>query len=195
MDATNDQNVNDFGGRFLQQFNSVSFADVLPKINNLIQTSISDNFQAGGRFGNDNQFGGGSNKWIVSKRAKQQSGMTLQDRGSLAKSIRVSSYSQNGRIVVTIGSNLKYAAHQHFGSKEGGFKHPGGTSFVIRKSKGVTKAKFVTNKYAAAHPEKIRGITKAHQIILPARPYLVLQNRDLEDIGNLIINQFFKIFR
>lgn len=194
MDSNNEQNLRDFASQIINKISKMSYADLLPKINQVVQSSISDNFQSEGRYGNENIFGGGSRKWERSKRAVRKSGQTLSDKGQLAASIRVKSHSHTGKIRIEIGSNKPYAAHHHFGSRTGGFKHPGGTSYVIRKVKGVTKAKFVSNKYAAAHPEKIKGITKPHQITLPARPFLVLQNQDLFDIARLILKHIKKNF-
>jgi len=195
MADNNEQNLREFQRALKDKFQRANFQFLLPRINNIIQSSISDNLQKGGRYGKDNIFGGGSLKWKPSKRAISQGGQTLQDTGQLAASIRVKSFFRNGKIYVTIGSNKSYAAHQHFGSKASGFKHPGGTKYTIRKVKGVTKAVFVSNKYAASHPEKIRGITKPHKINIPARPYLVLQNRDIDDIRNLIYKNYNKIFK
>lgn len=193
MDAQNEYEIAQFAASLTQKLQNMNLTAVIPKVEEIIRNSISLNFQQNGRYGQDNIFGGGSLKWKPSKRAIKQSGQTLSDRGTLFKSIQIRGSFEAGKLIVRVGSNLVYAAHQHFGSKPGGFKHPGGTPYRIYKAKGVTRVRYVKKSYAASNPEKIAGFTKPHRIALPARPFLVLQNRDLEDIGKLILDTISKL--
>jgi len=182
----NNSNFDAFAKQIKSVFQTIDYTPFLNNVRQAIDTSIQRNFQVGGRYGNDNQFGGGSQKWKVSKGATKRQGQTLRKSGQLATSIRVNVTQQNGRIIAVVGSNKKYAAHQHFGSIPGGFMHPGGTPYVLRKKNGVVKAKFVKKSYAAQNPNKIAGITRPHKIYIPPRPYLVLQNEDIKLIGDML---------
>lgn len=174
----------------ISKFKSISYASLSPQIRELLITSINYNFQVGGRYGNDNPFGGGNQKWKKSKRAMQQSGMTLQDTGQMAASIRVKVKFEGNKLIIQMGSNKKYAAHQHFGSKKGGFIHPGGTPFTIRDGKAV----FVKKSWASKNQNKVKGHTKKHKIELPARPFLVIQNEDLKNIRDMIAKKIISRF-
>ena len=54
----------DFGRRLLLLVRDPAlFAAALPDIEQVIRTSIEENFRVGGRYGNDNPWGGGSQRW------------------------------------------------------------------------------------------------------------------------------------
>ena len=84
-------------------------------------------------------------------------GGVLQLSGALRARIAASS-DQNS---ASIGSNMPYAAIQHFG---GTIKHPGGT----RYQKGNRLANFTKNSFTGP----TSGVTGAHDIKIEARPYL-----------------------
>lgn len=84
-------------------------------------------------------------------------GGVLQLSGALRARIAASS-DQNS---ASIGSNMPYAAIQHFG---GTIKHPGGT----RYQKGNHLASFTKNSFTGP----TSGVTGAHDIKIEARPYL-----------------------
>lgn len=174
----------------ISKFKTISYASLSPQIRELLITSINRNFQVGGRYGKDNPFGGGSTKWKKSKRAVLQSGMTLQDTGQMAASLRVQVKFEGNKLIIQMGSNKKYAAHQHFGSKEGGFQHPGGTPYIIKNGKAV----FVKKSWASQNEKKIRGYTKPHKISIPARPFLVIQDEDIKNIRDMIARKIISRF-
>lgn len=66
------------------------------------------------------------------------------------------------RVMVQIGTNVKYAAIHEYG---GTIKHPGGTAYFVRDGKAV----FISNAAAAG---KNYPRTRAHSITMPARPFL-----------------------
>ena len=61
-----------------------------------------------------------------------------------------------------LSSNLPYSAIHQFG---GTIKHPGGTRYQVI---GSGMAVFVSNAFSGP----TTGVTKAHDILMPARPYL-----------------------
>jgi phage gpG-like protein len=174
-----------------------------PILENIIRNSIEENFAQEGRFG-AGIFGGGNSRWHKSLRARKQSGKTLQDTGQLAASIQVKAssdakitieanakdlikFNASGDFKIRVGSNKKYAGIHQFG---GTIKHPGGTPFLPFKPT-KRKAGFMPNQMIfiskkKAEELKAKGIpvryTKPHDIKMPARPYLVLQDEDLIEI-------------
>lgn len=122
----------------------INLMEIAPQIREILQTSISYNFESGGRFGSANFYGGGTNKWKPSKRALKQGGQTLVDTGQLAASIRVHITSINNGLKIEIGSNKSYANIHQFGGK-------GNRAYIV------------------------------------ARPFIVIQNEDLDQIERLVI--------
>jgi phage gpG-like protein len=178
---------------------TITLKELEPTIRNILRNSIERNFEVGGRYGNS-LLGGGKKKWKASKRAIKQSGQTLLDSGQLAASIRVAvnsnvnitvdddmNFKSTGDINIEIGSNKRYAAAQHFGAT---IKHPGGTPYLpyliaqrkVEDSNGMPL--FISLKKAKELEAKGKTVryTKPHDIKLPARPFLVVQEEDIEDI-------------
>jgi len=172
--------VDSFGGDITKAFNAIDYQQLFPVIRTIVQSSIEENFMVGGRFGTG-RFGGGTDRWKESRRAKKQSGQTLQDTGQLAASIRVNVYSgsSKNKIVIEAGSNKPYAAIHNFG---GTINHPGGTPYI---SLGDGFARFISNEKA----KSIDNVkyTQPHVIKMPARPFLVLQDEDVSRINAKMI--------
>ena len=155
---------------------------------NILRNSIEDNFEAEGRWGNG-VLGGGTTHWERSARAKKQGGKTLQDTGLLAASIRVSSSSSggltigiendeivlrvSGGFVIDVGSNRPYARTHQLG---GQWKVP-----VTKKMRG-----YFWHKYYETKEGKWKGMALTNKtefnIVMPPRPYLVVQDEDLDAI-------------
>jgi phage gpG-like protein len=168
----------------------------LPEIGELLLTSIDENFQVGGRYmsiGNG-EFTGGTQKWVPTKATKEETpggrdssgrfrkrsgGLTLVDSGLLAKSI---SYAVEGDGLV-LRAGMVYSAIHQFG---GDIQHPGGTPYIIVGG----RAQFVSKAKVAAMSESERAdvkYTKPHVIHIDARPYLVIQDEDIEAIGEILL--------
>lgn len=117
----------------ISKFQNINYAALAPQIRELLITSINRNFQVGGRYGNDNPFGGGNTKWIKSKRAIRQSGMTLLDTGQMAASIRVQVKFEGNQLIIQMGSNKEYASQHQFGyTKSNKVKIPARPFLVIQ---------------------------------------------------------------
>lgn len=167
----------------------------LPEIGELLLSSIDENFQVGGRYMEigAGEFSGGSQRWTPTKATKQTAGgrdskgrfrkrsggQTLVDSGLLAKSI---SYRIEGdSIELTAG--MEYAAIHHYG---GDIQHPGGTPYLVIGG----KAQFISKSKVAAMPEGERAAvkyTRPHVIHIDARPYMVIQDEDYEEIGTILL--------
>ncbi|MBI5646675.1 MAG: phage virion morphogenesis protein [Ignavibacteriae bacterium] len=148
-------------------------APLMPVIAQVLVRSVEKNFQAGGRYsmGPDGQPAGGTLKWQPTKRPHSRG--VLQDKGALAASIdaRVDGLS------VIMSSHLVYAAIHQYG---GTIQHPGGTPYIIGEG-GM--AKFLRKD--GNYPPGVQ-FTAPHPIPIPARPFIVVQDEDIEEIGALI---------
>lgn len=167
---------------FRDRIAKINYASLQPVITEVIKNSISRSFDAGGRYGTDNLFGGGSSRWVKSKRATKQKGKTLQDTGLLVASILSSIHVTivNNQIVIYLGSRLKYARiHQY-----------GGT---ITKRKTEKKKKITPRSIKIAENKKSKSKTKktSSTFNMPVRPFINLQNEDLELIKNIIIEHIY----
>lgn len=139
------------------------FSPLLPDVGDMLRSSVSRNFAAGGRYGSG-ELGGGARRWLPSGRAKAEGGITLSRDGHLATSIRWDIDAGGG---IVLSSNLVYAAIHNFGSKG----LPGG---VIRPKSG----KFLRFTIGGA-------VVFARAVEIPARPFLVVQEEDVEEIGHM----------
>lgn len=98
----------------------------LHKIGEVIKAGIKDNFEEGGAYSSPDSLIGGSKKWKplspVTKKIKASPGQKgpyqiLVDSARL----RDSSSPKTDKESVEIGTNVEYAATQHFGAKKGEF--------------------------------------------------------------------------
>lgn len=160
-----------FRNNILQTLNDGSFQETIAEI---VRSSIDRNFEEGGRYGNG-KFGGGSNKWIKSARSEDESGQALSDTGQLLASALagVKVGTSDGGIVITAGSNKPYAAIHQFGGRIP-ITDKSKYFFRFKAQSAKTNKWFNLFKYAMKH----------EYFAMPARPYLVLQDVDIEDIIN-----------
>lgn len=146
----------------------------MPEIEQVLMRSVEKNFREGGRYqviGNK-EFTGGTQKWKPSKRALQKGGITLQDTGALADSV----FAQSGSDFIMLSAARIYAAAQHYGAV---IEHPGGTPYIIVGG----RAKFL--KKDGEYPDGVR-FTRPHKIVLHERPFLVIQDEDIVEIGEIV---------
>ena len=140
----------------------------------IARTSIVRNFEVGGR----------PERWKPSGRVKKQGGQTLVDSGRLSRSIAGAKPQVTGDSV-TIGSNVAYAAIHHFGGK------------IKKRARSQTLAfsgtgRFLSRKLAGRRKKGATRVAFAtigkHEIDMPARPFMLLQNRDIADIKQAIVD-------
>lgn len=169
-----------------------------PDIAEIVRTSIDINFEVGGRYGTlvDGEWTGGENRWVESKRAKREGGITLTDEGLLALSVDV--YWEGDELVMT--SNLPYAPALHYGTE---FEHPGGTPYISTdqpldnapnafRDKNGKVNRVIFLKKDGVYPVGVK-FTKAHVIVIPPRPFLVIQKEDNLEILQLFIDRGKKL--
>jgi phage gpG-like protein len=160
-------------GAALDQINERlrDLSPIMGEIAETLRSSIDLNFMRGGRFG-EGELGGGTSRWVPSIRALEEGGITLNKDGHLASSIR---YDITGTSI-TISSNLVYAAIHQYGSAG----LPGGVVSPVGK-----KALRFT----------IGGrVVFAMSSEIPARPFIVVQAEDVEEIRAIISDHWSAIF-
>lgn len=104
-----------------------------------------------------------SSEIVLGRALENVSGRILHIRsGTLANRLHYQVFEAAG--IAKVGSPVKYAAIHEYG---GTIKHPGGTAYYFIARTGL--ARWLSNKKAAGHnfPR-----TKAHDIVMPARPWL-----------------------
>lgn len=180
--------VSTIGKEIRQKIEAIDFNKVNRSIAEVIKNSIDRNFSEGGRWGNQNIYRGGGFEWIISKAARMRNGKTLSKTGRLRSSIISSvkvSY-KNGAITINVGSNLKYAAIHQFGGRI----DQAARSNVYRNNRYKRGSK--KGKYKKGMSGETKGTTYGSKvIIMPARPYIVLQDEDINLIHR-ILKDFIK---
>lgn len=192
-----DRALDDFANQIVNKLTHIDFAPILPKIERIIDASINRNFVDQGRYGSG-VYGGGHNQWKPSKRSlndKTAKGKTtLRDTGALKASINIYVRQEGNSIVIEMGSNLVYAPIQHFGGK---IHHPAREGSSKWKASGSKKSgykyRFTKKSSKTKNTIERKYQVGAYDIEIPARPYLVLQDEDIQAIQKIIEEYIFKI--
>lgn len=178
-----DEDIEKFGAELRRKFNSMNVSVVLPGVRELVRTSIVRNFQAGGRYGSE-RLGGGGTKWVKSSRSGIEKGQTLRNKGILMNSIEIKVNAGNNKIQIIAGSNMPYARIHQFG-----FFGSETVKDHFRKRKGKKNFGKLDGKRKQISQDltiyKVNSFTR--NMRMPARPYLVIQQADIEEIGKLIL--------
>jgi len=168
-------------------------ADLTPAmkiIGETVRTSVIRNFEVGGR-----------PRWkplspVTKARRKGDKILMRQGfAGGLAGSIHAKAYSDRA----VIGTNKIYAAVHQFGAKKGSF---GAFTFTVRehmrKIRSRKKAKKVTESKKSKKGKKVKEVTEVtvreHERTvrlpwgdIPARPFLMVQDEDWEEIREALL--------
>lgn len=151
-------------------------------ISQKLLNSARKNFREGGRFSRADSIIGGSTKWKDVKKPPAN-GSTLYRSGHLQQSIMPESTSDTS----TLSTNVAYAAIHNFGGK---VTHYARSELFTRNRAGKGSL--------ADHPNLnpfSRGTTKGsghtigeHTKTMPARPFMVIQETDIEDAKIILRN-------
>lgn len=183
------ESVDQWGREVASKFMQINYAPAIPAIREVVRSSIITNFTVGGRFGSG-QWGGGTTQWQQSNRAaNKDKGQTLRHKGLLLNSIRVVVEQQGNKLLITVGSNQPYAAIHQFGYND---------TQAVREHTRLRKGKVqkASKKYGRFAQQSISiGKVKAfsRKMIMPARPYLVLQDDDIQMIQYFISQKLPKL--
>ena len=188
---------NKFNGMIAQlekEFGKSKITPALTKISALVKTAINENFASYGRWDGSGSdlFDGGNFRWKPyaksTKKQRQRKGMqtanvTLIGSNKMKRTIQVNPF---GSSSIKITSNSPYAAiHQYGGTmdipareseakwKATKNKKSGNYSFRFAKSKAKGK-NIISRKF----------MKKAYQIKIPARPFVTLTEKDVDQIIN-----------
>ena len=152
----------------------------MKRIANQLEATVKRNFREGGR----------PEKWKPSKRVLKHGGQTLRETGRLRSSITP----DHGRNYAEVGTSVEYAPTHQFGAKKGEFGRKKVTIKAHRrkvKSRDIRKGRHLVAK----------GVTfvKEHERIMefpwgdiPARPFMVVPDEDMEDIKDILVRFIFK---
>ncbi len=145
-----------------------------------MKNSVLKNFEAEGR----------PRRWKPSKRALREHGKTLQDKGRLAGSFST----DHGRNYAEVGTSVEYAPTHQFGARKGEFGRKTVTIKAHRrkvKSRDIRKGRRLLAQGVA--------FVKEHQRIMefpwgdiPARPFMVVPDEDMEDIKDILVRFILK---
>lgn len=136
---------------------------IMRVISGVMLDAVHENFEQQGR----------PNPWKKSKRASQTSGRTLQDTNRLYRSILAQSDSTSARV----GTNVAYAAAQHFG-----FKGRVTARVAAHRRKQASRDQKQGRKKTASGVSFVRAHTRTVNMNLPSRPFLVLADDDTRRI-------------
>lgn len=184
--------------------------DITPlnaEISEVLIGSVQENFLVGGRFERVGSFNGGNSSWKdlsdVTKKARQKiekwPGQLLTVSGDLYRRIETKVTKDSAEV----GTNISYARTHQYGAKKGSF----GTKSVNIKThtrrgqvfKGKA-GKFLGGTAIKGAKGKTKITVKAHTRKMsipwgdiPARPFLVVQEEDLSQIGDMIMNRLMAL--
>ncbi|ROL60071.1 hypothetical protein D9V86_09880 [Bacteroidetes/Chlorobi group bacterium ChocPot_Mid] len=167
-------------------------------ISGLAEETILQNIASHGRYdgsegSNVTIFSGGNQKWKAlapsTKKAYQVKGYspllpTLNRNKNLVASIEVNPEKKSA---IVISANSPYAAIHQFG---GIINHPGGTEYGFMTKADASKGKILFLKKGSGY--MVLGTTKPHKIEIPARPYLVFQDKDIKEWIDAIGDFYFR---
>jgi len=125
---------------------------------NRLRNDTMRNFREGGWY---------PGKWPMSRRAAGMTrGRTLVQRGTLSRSISA----RSGAGFAKVGTSVKYARIHQFG---GTINHPGGTPYITTGRAFAGSVSWL--KKDGDYPPGTK-FTRAHQIPIPARPFLPVRD-------------------
>lgn len=135
----------------------------------VMRTSVVRNFEVGGRFDRAGSIRGGTNKWDP----VADNPTPLIRSGTLRDSLHATSTDDTA----TLAASMEYAAIHNFG---------GQITIGARSELFVRNRDAITKKFTKG-TTKGRGHTIGeHTVTIPARPFVVLQEADIDEASDLI---------
>jgi phage virion morphogenesis protein len=176
-----DELVNELSG-FIS--NAENRLPIMKEVAQKLRGSIQENFRSGGR----------PEKWAPSKRSNSQHGQPLHGTGRLMKSLtQPGSEGYNTEVTsdgINIGSGLRYAAIHQFGFD--GSEQVKAHSRSMRSGNLFGRGERVNKKTGEITMGRVQtgsgvGFVNSftRHMRMPARPYIVFQDKDLEDVARI----------
>lgn len=154
------------------------FSAVSPAIAELLENSVRRNFREGGR----------PDKWTASKRADgdagygNESGQTLVDTARLMNSIT----SKGSKTLVRVGTNVEYAAAHNFGID---------VELDVLVREHVRRITQAFGKPIELTEVTVKPHRRTMHMNLAARPFMLIQDEDWEDIADVITIRIDKLLK
>jgi phage gpG-like protein len=157
-----------------------------------IQRNLAENGRYDGSTSGITIFSGGKRKWVPLAKSTQKNYMlkgyndkkpTLNRTGTMLSTMEV--VPKNGKLYAVVKS--PYAAIHQFGGK---IKHQGGTAYGYATKKDAENGKIKFLKAGAGF--MVLGKTKPHIIEIPARPYIVIQDEDIQEWQEVIMKELLE---
>jgi phage gpG-like protein len=161
--------------------NMTNAQPALQKIGRVVVAGVQDNFAEGGAYSSPDNLIGGSKRWeplsqttikIKERQGKKGPHQILLDSGTLRDSVTEKADKDS----VVIGTNMEYAALQHFGAKKGQF--------------GIHNVLFKAHlRNIAGKKVNVRSHTRKVKLPwgdIPARPFMTIHPTTLEDMVEIL---------
>lgn len=146
------------------------------KIANMLENSVKENFDVGGRYSSPSSIMGGDKKWMAPKYPVSK-GKTLDRSGTLKNSIQGEGTTKEA----TVSTGIIYAAIHNFGGKTKPHKIEGRNS-AKKRLKFSTSTGSILFRSSVNHPGSK----------IDARPFMVIQPEDLELAKEMIADHIIK---
>lgn len=146
------------------------------KIANMLENSVKENFDVGGRYSSPGSIMGGDKKWMAPKYPVSK-GKTLDRSGTLKNSIQGEGTTKEA----TVSTGIIYAAIHNFGGKTKPHKIEGRNS-AKKRLKFSTSTGSILFRSSVNHPGSK----------IDARPFMVIQPEDLELAKEMIADHIIK---
>lgn len=146
------------------------------KIANMLENSVKENFDVGGRYSSPGSIMGGDKKWMAPKYPVSK-GKTLDRSGMLKNSIQ----GEGSKTEATVSTGIVYGAIQNYGGKTKPHK-------IVGKHSPKKKLKFTTSTGSILFRSSVNHPGSK----IDARPFMVIQQEDLDTAKEMISNHLFK---
>lgn len=181
----NDIKLNDKDARRALKSLEASGGDLSPAMDHIAQkllNSVRKNFKEGGRYSRADSIIGGSTKWDPAKKPPS-TGSTLFRFGDLYESITPESNSDTA----SLSTNLEKAALLNFG---GEVTHNARSELFTRNraGKGSLAAHPNLNPFSKGTAAGRGHTIGEHTKTMPARPFMVIQEQDIDDAKIILRN-------
>lgn len=146
------------------------------KIANMLENSVKENFDVGGRYSSPGSIMGGDKKWITPKYPVSK-GKTLDRTGMLKNSIEGNGTNKDA----IVSTGIVYAAIHNFGGKTKSHK-------IVGKHSPKKKLKFTTSTGSILFRSSVNHPGSK----IDARPFMVIQQEDIDIAKEMISNHILK---
>ena len=146
------------------------------KIANMLENSVKENFDVGGRYSSPGSIMGGDKKWMAPKYPVSK-GKTLDRSGTLKNSIQGEGTTKEA----TVSTGIVYGAIQNYGGKTKPHK-------IVGKHSPKKKLKFTTSTGSILFRSSVNHPGSK----IDARPFMVIQQEDIDIAKEMISNHILK---